>query len=216
MKKLLILLTYVYFIVEDFKALDEILQLGQRYNIKQSIYNLALIDIKNKRYDRALKYLQELPEDYKGKEVLELKGAVYMQKALTYFEDRKYEKALPYFLNARKTGIKNLESYISKIYLEINDKENAEKYLNISAKNGNIESIKNLAFFYSENNNSQKAIKYFEILYYKGYVEYVLNIYLEYYKLSNMQETIKWYKIGRSVGIIDRNEKIERLIKYYN
>lgn len=208
-------LSYVYYKIKNYEKLEEVLKLGLKYNIKESIYNLALLEFENKRYKEALNYLEKLPIKYKENDLLALKNEIYIKLAVMFLEKKDYDNALVNLIKAYEQGMINLDYDIAKIYQKKKDNINMEIYLKKAVLRNNLEAMIDLANYYSENNQSLETIEIYKKLYASGKIDYASKIYEEYSKLLYIEERIKWYKISRNLGLINKNIELENLNEFY-
>lgn len=208
-------LSYVYYLINDQLKLKEILELGLKYNVKEAIYNLVLLEIVNFNYDKSLKYLEKLPKGYKEKEVLSIKQEIYLDQASHALRRKEYTIALNNLKKAYSLGIKDLDYEIYKVYLRLKDNENALHWLKLAADRGDKSVLKELANMYSSLDKSKQAIEIYNSLYESGDIEVSRNLYYEYFKILDAKSAIKWYKISRNLDLVDINPELENLENLY-
>lgn len=209
-------LSFFYYLLDDVDKLEEILKIGTKYNIKNSIYNLGLIELKKGNFEKALDLFSKLPKDYKFNEINDIKVNVYKQLALKSYKKNNFKITIENLIKVYEISRDfNLEVDIYNVYLKLGDEKKAMYWLKKSSDRGNINSMKELATIYSEKNDFDNAIKLYQRLYNKGEIIYAKNLYLEYNKILNTKETLRWYKISRKLGLVDENIELERLKEFF-
>ncbi|WP_066899254.1 tetratricopeptide repeat protein [Streptobacillus notomytis] len=209
-------LSYIYYLLEDNVKLKEILELGLKNNVKEAIFNLALLELGRGNYEKALLHFNKLPKNYKKKEIESFKIAIYLNIASIALKNKDYDKGALNLINAYNLEFKELDYEIANVYRTKGDEENLIKWLIIASNNKNINAKKDLAEIYYHNDQIYKALKLFEELYMVGEIEYARMLYFVNYRLLNNKEALKWYKISRSLGIVERNLELEKLKGFYN
>ncbi|QXW65694.1 hypothetical protein KX935_08050 [Streptobacillus moniliformis] len=209
-------LSYVYYLLEDSKKLKEILELGLKNNVKEAIFNLALLELGEQNYEKALSYFDKLPKDYKKKEIENLKSVIYLNIASIALKNNDYDKGVVNLINAYNLGFKELDYEIANIYRIKGDEGNLIKWLTISSNAQNINAKKDLSEIYYHSGQIEKSLKLFEELYILGEIEYARMLYFVNYRLLNNREALKWYRISRVLGIVERNLELEKLKGFYN
>ncbi|ACZ00883.1 tetratricopeptide repeat protein [Streptobacillus moniliformis] len=209
-------LSYVYYLLEDSKKLKEILELGLKNNVKEAIFNLALLELGEQNYEKVLSYFDKLPKDYKKKEIENLKSVIYLNIASIALKNNDYDKGVVNLINAYNLGFKELDYEIANIYRIKGDEGNLIKWLTISSNAQNINAKKDLSEIYYHSGQIEKSLKLFEELYILGEIEYARMLYFVNYRLLNNREALKWYRISRVLGIVERNLELEKLKGFYN
>lgn len=209
------LLSYIYYITENKVRLKEILELGNKYNVKEAIYNLALVELENRRLNKALIYLNKLPKDYKIDEVKNIKSSIYYQLGVESLSKNNDNFAIKYFKEAYNLGIKELDYEISNIYRKNNDIENLIFWLEKASSRKDRNSMLELANIYLEKGEIRKTIEIYIELYNLGEIYLAENIFELYYKILDNKETIKWYDISKQLGLISEISEIEKLKSLY-
>lgn len=195
--------------------LQGVLELGLKYNIKEAIFNLALLEMVNFNYDKSLTYLDKLPHGYKSKEVNNLKQEIYIDSAIHNLRKNQNYKAIENFKKAYNLGATDLDYEIYKLYNKLGNKKNALYWLEVSSKNGKDSILKELAAMYSSLEMTDKAISTYIKIYESGDIEVAKNLYYENFKVLNTKESLKWYKISRNLGLVDINLELENLNELY-
>ncbi|CAM3086837.1 hypothetical protein STFE110948_01595 [Streptobacillus felis] len=209
-------LSYIYFLLGDNSKLKEILELGLKNNVKEAVFNLALLEMEAKHFDKALSYFERLPKDYKPKEIENIKKNIYLNIASIALKDENYDDAVSSLIKVYEMGKKELDYEIANIYRLKGDKANLEKWLVVSSKAKNINAKKDLAEIYYHRGEIEKSLKLFEELYYLGEIEFARMLYFVNLQLLNNNEALKWYKVSRSLGIVEKNNEMEKLKGFYN
>lgn len=209
------LLSYVYHITADKVKLKEILEIGVRNNVKEAIYNLALVELDARNYNKALTYFDKLPKDYKQNEIKNLKIEIYIELATQNLNKKNYDEVIKNLIKAYNLDFKELDYEIYKLYKDKNDKDNEIKWLKLSSSRGNKDAILELAQFYYDQGDYNKSIEIYQKLYNNGEVKFAKNIFEGYLKLSDNNEIVKWYDISRDLNLIDEVIEVEKL-KLFN
>ncbi|CAM3070347.1 tetratricopeptide repeat protein [Streptobacillus ratti] len=209
-------LSYVYYLIGDDAKLEEMLKLGLKNNVKEAIFNLALLELGKNNFENVLSYFDKLPKDYKKKEIENFKSVIYLNIASIALKDKNYDKGVLNLINAYNLEFKELDYEIANVYRTMGDQENLIKWLIISSNNKNINAKKDLAEVYYHSDQIDKALKIFEELYSLGEIEYARMLYFVNYRLLNNRQALKWYNISRSLGIVEMNLELEKLKGFYN
>ena len=136
------LIAYTYFKENDFDKAIQTYQQAIKINDKNvsAYYSLGTIYIQQFEFDKA--------EDIYKKSLKIYSDTVtpYFNLGFIYYTKQDYQQALAYYNKAlaidKNDGFVNY--YIAKIYNDTGDKENAIKFLKISAYSGNEDAIKEL------------------------------------------------------------------------
>ncbi|WP_156299626.1 tetratricopeptide repeat protein [Streptobacillus canis] len=209
-------LSYIYYLLGENDKLKEVLELGLKYNVKEAIFNLALLEMENKNFEKAIICFEKLPSDYKKSEIENFKSGIYLNTASIALKRNDYDKGLSNLIKAYNMGIKELDYEIANIYRIKGDEDNLVKWLKISSESKNIEAKKSLAEIYYFKGDLTGALKLYHEIYQAGEVDYAQHLYFAYLKLLNNQEALKWYKISRNLGLVDKNPELEKLKGFYN
>ena len=177
-----------HYTVEEKEEIEKEAKTSQEKDIKtfEDYWNIILQHYTNKEFNEILSVIEEAEklEDLTTNQ----KGQLYFVKGFIFKEQKEYEKAEKYYLQAIESGDNDALINLGLLYKEQKEYEKAEKYYLQAIEKGNNDILFNLGLLYKEQKEYEKAEKYYLQAIKNGHNGALNNLAYMYFSQSNNKE----------------------------